>query len=191
MRCVVTLTLLITSLPVFVLRASAIAPPRVTWIGFSAGVVGGILAARQWHQAGYPVDKFIAMDGWGVPLGQRFPIYRMAHDPWTHHSQNWMGQGLRWMAGDRLGDRPHRSFVADPPVSHLDLWRSPDCVPGYVLPRTDPLRSCTAADCIRSWIDSDSTLTHPTPKAAPIATSNDLDSLTVFIRQLRQPFARL
>ncbi len=132
-------------------EAGAIAAPRVVWIGFSAGVVGGILAARQWHRAGHSVDKFIAIDGWGVPLGQRFPIYRMAHDAWTHHSQSWMGQGLRQMPGNSWGDRPHRSFIADPPVPHLDLWRSPDQVQGYLLPKTNPTNSCTAADCIRSW----------------------------------------
>ncbi|NJK53546.1 MAG: hypothetical protein HC936_13370 [Leptolyngbyaceae cyanobacterium SU_3_3] len=57
------------------------------------------------------------MDGWGVPLGGDFPIYRVSHDRFTHWSSAW------WVAG-------LDSFYADPAVAHLDLWRSPQTVQG-------------------------------------------------------------
>lgn len=130
----------------------------ITWIAFSAGVVGGILAARQWQQAGYRVEKFIAIDGWGMPLGQDFPIYRLSHDRWTNHSQT----TINHLLGSGIGDRPVASFIADPAVDHLSLWRSPDQVTGYLLnpqplerSRTQsPLsqKHCTAADCLKQWL---------------------------------------
>ena len=87
------------------------------FIGFSAGVVGGIGAARQWQQAGRIVKAFIAIDGWGVPLYGEFPIHRMSHDFWTHWSSHVLG-------GTGV------SFYATPSTSHLELWRSPHTVQG-------------------------------------------------------------
>ncbi|MGD1938925.1 MAG: hypothetical protein ACFCA4_15435 [Cyanophyceae cyanobacterium] len=139
-------------------------PVSTVWIAFSAGVVGGVLAARQWQSQGkgahqhvnqhttrstthHKVSGFIAIDGWGVPLGNAFPVYRMSHDLLTYRSQALMG------------DRPIASFVAHPAVDHLQLWRSPDTVNGYLpnngyTPKSSPSNalSITAAQCIRSWL---------------------------------------
>jgi hypothetical protein len=86
-------------------------------IAFSAGVVGAIGAARLWQKQGGSISGLIALDGWGVPIGGEFPIYRVSHDRFTHWSSGWLGAGLD-------------SFYADPAVAHLDLWRSPQTVYG-------------------------------------------------------------
>jgi len=90
----------------------------VIFLSFSAGVVGAIGAAWAWQHSGGKVAAFIALDGWGVPLGGDFPIYRLSHDEFTHWSSALLGSG-------------RESFYADPPVEHLTLWRSPDLVCGW------------------------------------------------------------
>lgn len=89
----------------------------LVFLGFSAGVVGAIGAARTWQRSGGQVKAFIAVDGWGVPLRGEFPLYRLSHDFFTHWSSMPLG-------------RVAESFYADPPVSHLELWRSPQTVWG-------------------------------------------------------------
>ncbi|MCU0568633.1 MAG: hypothetical protein MUF49_18805 [Oculatellaceae cyanobacterium Prado106] len=91
------------------------------FVGFSAGVVGAIGAARLWHQWGGQVQGLAAFDGWGVPLWGDFPIYRISHDAFTHWSSALLGAG-------------QASFYAEPPVSHLALWRSPETVQGWSNP---------------------------------------------------------
>jgi hypothetical protein len=101
------------------LREKQINPTQpAIFIGFSAGVVGAIAAAWLWQLFGGKVPTFIAFDGWGVPLGGDFPIYRFSHDYFTHVTSSWLGAG----AG---------GFYADPPVDHLGLWRSPHTAKGY------------------------------------------------------------
>lgn len=90
-------------------------------IGFSAGVVGAIAAARIWQRQGIRVSAFIAIDGWGVPLFGEFPIHRVSHDRFTHWSSALLGGGVT-------------SFYADPPVEHLSLWHSPQVALGFVEP---------------------------------------------------------
>ncbi|WP_017317753.1 hypothetical protein [Mastigocladopsis repens] len=90
----------------------------VVFISFSAGVVGAILAAHKWQEFGGQVKAFIAIDGWGVPLWGNFPIHRMSHDYFTHWSSSLLGSG-------------QNNFYADPPVNHLEMWRSPQTVEGY------------------------------------------------------------
>ncbi|MBF2009544.1 MAG: hypothetical protein IGS49_30010 [Chlorogloeopsis fritschii C42_A2020_084] len=90
----------------------------VMFISFSAGVVGAIAAASLWQILGGYVKAFIAIDGWGVPLVGNFPIHRMSHDYFTHWSSKILGCG-------------HNNFYADPPVEHLDMWRSPQTVQGW------------------------------------------------------------
>lgn len=99
-------------------------------IGFSAGVVGLAGALALWQQQRWiekqqssktPVQKaavarFIAVDGWGVPV-IGVPITRMSHDHFTHVSSLPLG------AGDV-------NFFASPAVEHLDMWREPDQVMG-------------------------------------------------------------
>ena len=85
----------------------------ITFIAFSAGVVGGFGAAIAWQLQGGKVHSFIAFDGWGVPLGGNFPIYRVSHNYFTHWSSTLLGAGL--------------GFYAEPAVEHLELWRSPNC----------------------------------------------------------------
>lgn len=89
----------------------------VVFISFSAGVVGAILAAHKWQQFGGHVKAFIAIDGWGVPLWGNFCIHRISHDYFTHWSSSLLGSG-------------QNNFYADPPVDHLEMWRSPQTVQG-------------------------------------------------------------
>lgn len=107
----------------------------VVFISFSAGVVGAILAAHQWQQSGGHVKAFIAIDGWGVPLWGNFPIHRMSHDYFTHWSSAVLGSG-------------GNNFYADPPVDHLEMWRSPQTVQGCWVdsPSTPPKEHLSAAE---------------------------------------------
>jgi hypothetical protein len=92
----------------------------LTIIGFSAGVVGAIANAHQWQASGGQIKGLIAVDGWGVPLGGNFPIYRLSHDYFTHWSSSLLGSGTQ-------------NFYADPPVEHLTLWSSPHEVMGWLV----------------------------------------------------------
>ncbi|MBV9388105.1 MAG: hypothetical protein JOZ78_16920 [Chroococcidiopsidaceae cyanobacterium CP_BM_ER_R8_30] len=92
----------------------------LVFISFSAGVVGAIGAAWGWQLLGGQVKAFIALDGWGVPLTGDFPIHRLSHDKFTYWSSALLGSG-------------EESFYAKPPVSHLDLWRSPEIVQGVCI----------------------------------------------------------
>lgn len=87
------------------------------FIGFSAGVVGSLGAARLWQTMGNQVLALIALDGWGVPLYGEFPIHRVSHDFWTHWSSGYFGH-------------TQESFYVEPAIDHLDLWRSPHTASG-------------------------------------------------------------
>lgn len=91
---------------------------RIASIGFSAGVIGAIGAVTAWQLLGGKIAAFFALDGWGVPLVGNFPIHRISHDYFTHWSSALLGKG-------------EESFYADPPVEHLDLWRSPQTTQGW------------------------------------------------------------
>ena len=126
---------------------SSLSPNRLAplfFIGFSAGVVSAIGAARQWQRRGGQVAALAAIDGWGVPLSGDFPIYRISHDPFTHWSSVVLGAGKD-------------SFYADPPVAHLDLWRSPQTVQGWWVQasgsdRTANRTATTAARFLLTWL---------------------------------------
>ena len=105
------------------LCSQELAGESLVFVSFSAGVVGAIGAAWMWQQIGGNVAAFIALDGWGVPLGGTFPIHRISHDSFTHWSSAILGGG---------GD----GFYADPPVEHLDLWRSPQTTKGWQISQT-------------------------------------------------------
>jgi hypothetical protein len=105
----------------------------VVFIGFSAGVVGAIGAAWGWQLLGGEVKALIALDGWGVTLAGNFPIHRLSHDYFTHWSSACLGAG-------------EDSFYADPPVEHLELWRSPYTVEGWWV------KSITGKSEHRRWI---------------------------------------
>jgi len=92
--------------------------PELSFLSFSAGVVGSIIAANLWQLEGGRVKNFIAFDGWGMPLIGNFPIYRVSHDRFTHNSSAILGVG-------------ETGFYADPEVEHLELWRSPDTCTGW------------------------------------------------------------
>ena len=113
-----------------------LAGESLVFVSFSAGVVGAIGAAWMWQQIGCKVAAFIALDGWGVPLGGTFPIHRISHDSFTHWSSAILGSG---------GD----GFYADPPVEHLDLWREPQTVKGWqisqIADRIETTKPATAA----------------------------------------------
>lgn len=103
------------------LDEQAIAPTRpLIFIAFSAGCVAAISAAHYWSSQGKSVAAVIAFDGWGVPMAGPFPIYRLSHDAFTHHTSAWLGHG-------------QASFYADPPVSHQALWRNPQHVRGMAM----------------------------------------------------------
>lgn len=99
------------------LRDCSITSPLV-FISFSAGVAGAIGAAWMWQLSGGQIKAFIALDGWGVPLGGNFPIHRLSHDYFTHWSSAVLGGG-------------EDSFYADPAVEHLELWKSPQTAQGW------------------------------------------------------------
>jgi len=103
----------------------------VVFISFSAGVVGAIGAAWGWQLLGGQVKAFIALDGWGVPLCGNFPIHRLSHDEFTHWSSSLLSSG-------------EDSFCAQPPVSHLDLWQSPQLVQGW---RSHPVEGTQGNAC--------------------------------------------
>ncbi|MFM9263665.1 hypothetical protein [Tychonema sp. BBK16] len=105
------------------LCSQELAGESLVFVSFSAGVVGAIGAAWMWQQMGGNVAAFIALDGWGVPLGGTFPIHRISHDRFTHWSSAILGGG---------GD----GFYADRPVEHLDLWRSPQTAQGWQISHT-------------------------------------------------------
>ncbi|MEG3847655.1 hypothetical protein QT971_11330 [Microcoleus sp. herbarium19] len=105
------------------LCSQELAGESLVFVSFSAGVAGAIGAAWMWQQLGGQVGAFFALDGWGVPLGGNFPIHRISHDRFTHWSSAILGSG---------GD----SFYADPPVAHLDLWRSPQTTKGWHVSQT-------------------------------------------------------
>ena len=90
----------------------------LSFIAFSAGVVGGIGAAMAWQLRGGNVRSFVALDGWGMPLGGNFSRYRVSHDAFTHWSSSILGAGAE-------------GFYADPEVDHLELWRSPELCRGW------------------------------------------------------------
>jgi hypothetical protein len=90
----------------------------IVFVSFSAGVVGAIGAAWGWQMLGGKVKALIAVDGWGVPLFGNFPLHRLSHDYFTHWSSASLGSG-------------QDSFYAEPPIEHLELWRSPQTVAGW------------------------------------------------------------
>ena len=90
----------------------------LSFIAFSAGVVGSIGAALAWELQGGKVNYFVAFDGWGMPLIGNFPIHRVSHDYFTHWSSNITGGATC-------------SFYAETKIEHLDLWRSPGLCWGW------------------------------------------------------------
>ncbi|MDJ0714767.1 MAG: hypothetical protein QNJ54_11180 [Prochloraceae cyanobacterium] len=117
----------------------------VIFISFSAGVVGAIMAAIAWENKSGKVKAFFALDGWGVPLWGNFPIHRLSHDYFTHQSSALLGAG-------------EDSFYADPPVEHLQLWRSPQDTQGWWVKAPGCKISCSAAEFLTfmggSFLDS-------------------------------------
>jgi len=102
-------------------QAKSLSDAPTVWIGFSAGVMGAVTAARRWQREGGSVRGLIAIDGWGVPLGDRFPRFRLGHDRFTAQSCEWLGNSDGY-------------FYCDPAVGHLDLWRSPQQATGQWQP---------------------------------------------------------
>ena len=92
--------------------------PPLSWLAFSAGVVGAMGAIWLWQLQGGKIQNLIAFDGWGMPLGGDFPICRVSHDHFTHWSSAILGGGKN-------------GFYADPPREHLELWRSPETCQGW------------------------------------------------------------
>ena len=120
--------------------ASATVHAPLCFISFSAGTVGAIGAARQWQRLGGQVAALVAIDGWGVPLYGDFPICRISHDFFTHWSSAALGSG-------------ESGFYADPPIAHLNLWRSPQTVQGWwVRSQKGDRIATTAAQFLLTWL---------------------------------------
>ena len=114
------------------------------FIAFSAGVVGAVGAAWGWQLRGGQVKALIAIDGWGMPISGNFPIYKISHDYFTHWSWGLLGSG-------------DESFYADPPVEHLEIWRSPQTTKGWWLhqnsDRVETASPATATEFIRQILE--------------------------------------
>ncbi len=104
-------------------------------IAFSAGVAGAIPALNAWQLQGGKVGGLLAIDGWGVPAVGNFPIYRLSHDYFTHWSSALLGTG-------------EVNFYADPPVEHLEIWRSPHTCRGWQVNSTGQSLPTTALEFI-------------------------------------------
>lgn len=89
---------------------------NLTFIGFSAGVIGAIIAGNLWQKNGGKVNKLFAFDGWGVPLICDFSCYRISHDYITH---------LSYLGGEK------NAFYGYPSVSHQQLWQNPQNIQGW------------------------------------------------------------
>lgn len=112
----------------------------LSFIAFSAGVVGGLGAALAWQFQGGKINSFIAFDGWGMPLLGNFPLYRISHDYFTHWSSGILGGG-------------ERGFFADAPVSHLELWRSPNRCRGWQTLGHQLQSRCGLTDYLQEVLD--------------------------------------
>lgn len=113
--------------------------PPLTFLTFSAGVVGGIGAALAWQIRGGQIKALIAIDGWGVPLWANFPLYRLSHDYFTHWSSALLGRGKS-------------SFYCDRAVEHLALWRSPTTAWGWQEVKCGQRVRCSAAEYLQSLL---------------------------------------
>lgn len=86
------------------------------FIGFSAGVIGALIAGNLCQKNGGNVKALFAFDSWAVPLIADFPCYRISHDYITHRA---------YLGGEK------NSFYAFPSVSHLQLWQQPEILEGW------------------------------------------------------------
>ena len=122
------------------LQQQTLVSQDLLFITFSAGVVGGIGAAIALQLLGYKIAAFIAIDGWGVPLLPLFPLYRLSHDYFTHWSSAILGGG-------------NESFYADPAISHLEFWRSPETCLGWRIRKDGKiLLRCSTKDYLKYLI---------------------------------------
>lgn len=87
-------------------------------IGFSAGVVAAYPLVMAWQSMG-GTSRFIAIDGWGMPLLGNLAVYRMSHDVWTHRHTYFP------TAAESQG-----YFYSEPAVEHLKLWKDVDMAQG-------------------------------------------------------------
>jgi hypothetical protein len=118
--------------------ASVDSPGLIIW-AFSAGCVGAATLATYWQQYRGPVLALFMVDGWGVPRDPQIPVHRLSHDRFTHDTSGCLGRG-------------DEDFYAEPAVPHLDLWRHPQAVTGYIATPNRPAEQTTAASflCQRS-----------------------------------------
>ena len=110
--------------------------PGLSFISFSAGVVGSIIAANKWQVQGGKIDSFVAFDGWGMPLIGNFPLYRVSHDRFTHYTSAILGGGKQ-------------GFFADPEVEHLAIWRSPTSCWGWQVLGSGLRTRCLLSDYLQ------------------------------------------
>ncbi len=131
------------------LQQQKLVSQKLLFITFSAGVVGGMGAAIALQLRGFKIAALIAIDGWGVPLLPIFPLYRLSHDYFTHWSSAILGSG-------------NEGFYAEPPRSHLEIWRSPETCLGWRVFKNEEVERgdgglflrCSARDYLKFLIDN-------------------------------------
>jgi len=93
------------------------APDLLIW-AFSAGCVGAVSLACHWQRHRGKVLALFAVDGWGVPMPDAFPTYRLSHDRFTHTTSHCAGGGTA-------------AFWAEPSVTHLEFWQHLPAIGGW------------------------------------------------------------
>lgn len=109
------------------------------FIAFSAGVVAAIGAIAALKLQKIQTSGLVAIDGWGVPLWGKFPIYRFSHDYFTHWSSALLGTG-------------QTGFYSDPAVEHLAMWHSPENCGGWITQPNSSPRKSTVKDYLQEII---------------------------------------
>lgn len=123
-------------------------------IGFSYGAVR--VAVLQTPQ----VVAKVLVDGWCVWTSDRVPVFRLSHDWITHLN------ALAFGGGQQL-------FCADPAVEHLQLWKNPQVVLGWV--EGDRETKLSAADFLLSTI-RENAIGHPLQIPEPQVSQGSLRS---------------
>jgi hypothetical protein len=120
---------------------STAAPDLLIW-AFSAGCVGAVSLACHWQRHRGKVLALFAVDGWGVPMPNAFPTYRLSHDRFTHTTSHWAGGGTA-------------AFWAEPSVPHLEFWQNLPTIEGWQISlnpgRQGQNQRLTAGEFLFQW----------------------------------------
>jgi hypothetical protein len=112
-------------------------------IAYSAGCVGALGWIPLWQRQKKTIKALIAIDGWPVPFWGKFPIYRVSHDLYTHHTTLYLGAGLE-------------QFYCDPAVEHRNLWTYPEASWGLWVKQNNKQKEtyrATALDFLQNIVE--------------------------------------